>query len=163
MALTAMPMALGDSTTNHLVSQKVPCLTMFEKARVKSKDSSAKFHWSHFREINTLESRACTFAYAANGEHRKSYPRQRHLLAKSGMTTNINATFNREFSDHGIQKHKIIDLTHDSDDEVSRRHPLLYHSTLNTFVMWLPLNMFNVFSSTLTLFADSAGAKTTEV
>jgi hypothetical protein len=71
-----------------------------KKARVKSKDSSAKFHWSHFREINTLESRACTFAYAANGEHRKSYPRQRHLLAKSGMTTNINATFKA----HGVSR-----------------------------------------------------------
>jgi hypothetical protein len=89
MALMAMLLAHGDLTMNHLVSEKWSCLAMPEKARVKSRDSSAKFHWSHFREINTLESRACTFADAASGEHRKSYPRQRHLLAKSGMVTTL--------------------------------------------------------------------------
>jgi hypothetical protein len=54
MALMVMPLAHGDLTMNHLVSEKWPCLTMVEKARVKSKDSSAKFHWSHFREINNV-------------------------------------------------------------------------------------------------------------
>jgi hypothetical protein len=89
MALVAMPLANGDLTMNHLVSEKWPCLTMFEKRASKARIPLQKFHWSHFREINTLESRACTFAPAANGEHRKSYPRQRHLLAKSGMVTTL--------------------------------------------------------------------------
>jgi len=100
MALVAMPLANGDLTMNHLVSEKWPCLTTFEKRASKARIPLQKFHWPHFREINTLESRACTFAPAANGEHRKSYPRQRRLVAKSQHDNNINAAFKA----HGVSR-----------------------------------------------------------
>jgi hypothetical protein len=34
---------------------------VFEKRALKAKDSSAKFHWLHFRRINALESRGVCF------------------------------------------------------------------------------------------------------
>lgn len=86
----AMPLAHGDLTMNHLVSERWPCLTMFEKVRVKRKGSSAKFHWSHFREINNVGVAGVAPLHMPRTANIANHiPRQRHLLAKSGMTTTL--------------------------------------------------------------------------
>jgi hypothetical protein len=83
MALMAMPLANGDLAMNHSVSEKWPwfgnvwqCL---KKRALKAGIPPQNFI-GHISEKSTRWSRGrARFAYAASGEHRKSYPRRRKV------------------------------------------------------------------------------------
>jgi hypothetical protein len=92
MALVALPLAYGDLTMNHLVSEKWPCLTVFEKRALKARSPLPNFIGYNFREIIALESWGMHFC-TGRKMLRKSHPRQRQPAGKVQHGNNFHAAF----------------------------------------------------------------------